>query len=1137
MKQNLRHTRLRLHGHACFAPVLRLLLLVILGWSFVAEGKSTDQRKKIADTRPPELVTRVSHSSNIIALEFSFDDSILASASSDGRLILWNAMTGDQLRTLPVRGGIPSQIAFDRSGHQIYLLSQVGIVRYDLASNRSRVVLKGRNYGTFAVSPNGKWLVAEEESGIVLVNLDDSKKHYVLASHGDSLHQVQTVFKFRRDSAKLAIGRSDGSLLFYSLRDSISRSTVRFPNLEIADLAFDPQQGLIVGGCFWDSPEATHCRLRIVNALQRRVVREIEDFRPNGMKFSGDASRLLAFGSSGDVSFLEAFELRAGNGDITLDRRPTEGLTAAGPLGMIAGKQINYPFAVSRDGIWLASAPEPWDRVSLRQIGGSKEFALKAGSIFGVEQLDFVDEGTALATWANNEVDLWNLAQGGLVASWPSIGSFAVSRDGYSLVFFNEQKQIEIVDTRTLHLSNLDLHPQGIVEVVATADSAQSVVWSERGFITTYFESTRTSREAPLELCHYSMTPVHSTGGSGDTVALLCDEGGESSSVVVWNLRTHVRKTVRGGTEILSLSISPDDRFLATLLLNGSISVTELATGRRRWFPKQRGLDYSAVAFQSDGHHLVAGCSDGTLHFWNLQTGEITTRAVHSSQVTTIANYATRLVASGSYDGSIALSHGRTHAVLGRLVSVHPQGWFVTTDDGLFDGTPDALQWAGWRESWRDPPVPLDAFFEDFYTPGILTDIFEGDTPSPMPGLRLAEKLKIPGLRVLLGHGVVSLQHREGGLQLCMRDRPTSDLIENLGLTFQGEPQVLDVNDFSASSRTDCRYYVDLKGDYADYELVSRYEAAARAPIKSKWDDAMIDLANATIHVQTVALGHYPHVPALDLRYSTVDADALEAYFRATPFTSTKTGPRIKIWEGLRDEKATSAAVRSRLETIGKDAHEDDVIVLFLTGHGAIPPGEEMFYFLTSDVTGRTSAEIRAGGLSVLMLADSIGRLRSRRIVVFLDACLSGGTLDSLSRLALAKVRAQEEMDKLEGRVSPPAAVHVFAAATPFENAVELNSIAHGIFAKALLDTLYGSPVTLRGLLPLLRENVDVLSTSLKRKQTPVGFSVGADFSLNSRPFNEEVDPAVRSEECCLARRLAARRTEGGGQCRTIDRN
>jgi hypothetical protein len=83
--------------------------------------------------------------------------------------------------------------------------------------------------------------------------------------------------------------------------------------------------------------------------------------------------------------------------------------------------------------------------------------------------------------------------------------------------------------------------------------------------------------------------------------------------------------------------------------------------------------------------------------------------------------------------------------------------------------------------------------------------------------------------------------------------------------------------------------------------------------------------------------------------------------------------------------------------------------------------------------------------------------------------------------------------------------MHVIAAATPFENAIELNSIGHGIFAKALLDTLNGPPVTLRALLPRLQERVDSLSTTLKRKQTAVGFSIGADLSLNPRPVGEQI--------------------------------
>lgn len=49
-----------------------------------------------------------------------------------------------------------------------------------------------------------------------------------------------------------------------------------------------------------------------------------------------------------------------------------------------------------------------------------------------------------------------------------------------------------------------------------------------------------------------------------------------------------------------------------------------------------------------------------------------------------------------------------------------------------------------------------------------------------------------------------------------------------------------------------------------------------------------------------------------------------------------------------------------------------DVLVLLFSGHGTVPAGQEMFYFVTSDTNGQSPASERDTGLSTAMLAEAL---------------------------------------------------------------------------------------------------------------------------------------------------------------------
>jgi hypothetical protein len=67
---------------------------------------------------------------------------------------------------------------------------------------------------------------------------------------------------------------------------------------------------------------------------------------------------------------------------------------------------------------------------------------------------------------------------------------------------------------------------------------------------------------------------------------------------------------------------------------------------------------------------------------------------------------------------------------LASLIALDERDWIVVTPDGLFDGSPAAWNKILWRFNNNTfDYAPVEAFFSDFYYPGLLADIFAGKSP------------------------------------------------------------------------------------------------------------------------------------------------------------------------------------------------------------------------------------------------------------------------------------------------------------------------------------------------------------------------------------------------------------------------
>jgi WD40 repeat protein len=517
------------------------------------------------------------------------------------------------------------------------------------------------------------------------------------------------------------------------------------------------------------------------------------------------------------------------------------------------------------------------------------------------------------------------------------------------------------------------------------------------------------------------------------------------------------------------------------------------------------------IVFSPDGKWLALGGYDNVIELWRLNYQQVPRRVQmknvsmeHSSDVLSLAfNHNGSLLASASDDGTIRIWEVRTGKQLATLLSTEDgAGWLVVTPEGLFDGTADAMQQVSWRIGNRNKVIPLDSFFNDFYHPGLLAEIMRGGRPTAV--VDIATVLQLPGLRVMLSQGLARFERRASKSVLCFSDRPTAAP----QIFADAQPLAFDPNDLTFhEDDLVCPWQKELPNN-KQYEVISAIDTTKIEGFRTGYDGVRSDTTHSTLHVQIVGVGNYNFASTgfKALPSSVSGANEIEKFFAQQKANQTKPYQDIKVWPSLYDQEATREKIRQRLDEMAKEVKEDDVVFLFFSGHGIVPAGQEMFYFAPIDIRGPNFQDQRETGLNTAMLTDAVRNLPARRVVLIIDACQSGGAIESLRKIAEVKAKVEERRAQVESKGQGDnreheVGVYVIAAATPLQEAVQPKA-GNGALVKTLLEGLRSTGqvndkrVWMRDLVKYIQQHLPEVSTQIGQRHTPMIVSSGLDFSI-----------------------------------------
>jgi WD40 repeat protein/uncharacterized caspase-like protein len=820
-----------------------------------------------------------------------------------------------------------------------------------------------------------------------------------------------TALAFSPDSKRLLSGSSEGLLTLWNVADGKDRNLVTGNQSSLLAIAFTPNDEFI----------SVHADggITLWDAILEKPRRTASS------KQDVEEFLFAALSADGKVTAIS-------NGSRIVEIRGTNNGELARTL---TSRSVGFfSVAFSRDGRWLASGTN--DRtIRLWQLATGRELPKLAGHTGWVKAAVFSPDSRLLASASNSgEIKLWDPNTGRELfhKAYPDerFHTLAFSRDGKWLAAAGTGQTIRLLDVSTKVSRNLTGHTGEITSVVFASDS--SVISS--------------STDKTIKIWDVSSASVKTLGPFAD--------------------------------DVNAVAVSPDASTLAAGMANAKLALFDLFSdsNQPRTLSGHSGEVFS-LAFSADGRWLASGGSDQSVRMWDSKTGSQTRVLAGGTGEINGLDFSSdsRSLVSASGDGSMIVWQVETGAPSAFMVSVpDSDDWLVAIPGGLFDGSHRAWEFLLWRFA-RDTftVAPVEAYFNEFYYPGLLADVLANKNPKPKQDISSRDRRQ-PQIRVDFGQrGAIS--ERSVQLKLEIAEAPpdaehqTSSGARDLRLFRNGLlVQAWTGDVLNGSGKRTIETTVPIVAGANEFTAY----AFNRDNVKSA--DARLTLNGSetlrrtgTAYLVVVGVSRYAN-SQYNLNYSVADATAIGEQLRSHQEGLRRYHP-VEVVPLLNDE-ATKTNILLALKLLAgteknlpgnapaalrklKPAQPEDAVIFYFSGHG-MAQGDR-FYLIPHDLGySGPRAKLDESGLATVIshsvsdveLEEALRPIDADQLLLIVDACNSGQVLQTQEeRRGPMNTRGLAQLAYEKG-------MYVLTASQSDEVAFESAGLKHSYLTYALVE-------------------------------------------------------------------------------------
>lgn len=1040
----------------------------------------------------PELVIPTGHSSGILSFSESKAGGYILTVGGDNLIKLWSA-EGKELRTYK--------------------------------SN-------DRAYNQAEISPDASKIAAlsdyPPDSSLYILDVMTGKELFYLQIHQGSINQ----FKFSPDSRFLATASEDHTVVLWSTSTGKALFHLKHHAAEVKKVCFSPdgktlasfsQDGKL---CLWDCTTG-----RLTFDFQTDVQ---SFFRTSNFQFSADGKLLVLPGMVNNCDIFDlkskkiAYNVKGYSGCFSGDGQyfcllnyddaviyKTKNLNG-NPLDSLKvdlGEYNGPPMICSMEAIFLSNGKrlllDNYGSTEVHEVlSGRRLFDLKAHSEV-VQSACFSPDVSRCLVSAGEVVRELQFAPGKpwktLKGHTEMVENSQYTCDGRHIISVAQDFTARVWDAET-----------GRQKFAVKGDVTG---WPIPGFVSQL-------ALAPDGQSFVKLTPAPVRWGVKDTVVL----------------DTFAGLTQRGFSP--KIAISPDGKLMAYFDDN-SMAI-------QLWdFKKNMALEpiadipeaISCLTFSADSKTLTAGCyRGGDIWFWNAETRQKTFevtgtgRAVnhisyspdlkqfavasfentiimydavsktvlrelagHTDWVNTVNFSAdSRWIISTSGDRTVRIWSADNGKEVAKIVFFGAEDWAITTPEGLFDASPNAMQ-----EMYfvvENEPLELDQLKKRYYEPGLLQKLL-GYSDVPLRSVGAFANLPLyPRIKAEIIHDLLKIQlsPRNGGLG-------------KLSLFINGKEVQEDINPkrakaLSVNLREYMRFYrydttnsvslraynkagwLKSKAYTLEYSLVSSKgssDGSSSMPLPGKTRPGLFAIVVGTSNYSG---------EKLDLRYPDLDAVAVgEAFTNAgkalfdekvqIQVLNTSNAPSIPL--------ASKENIRAAFKSLETRAKSGDILLLYLSGHGVNYGTAEnsQFYYLTKDVASEdlSDPEIREKyAISTNELTTWLTAIPALKQVMILDACNSGKVVEDLAKLGKKDLSAAQiiAFDRMKDRTG----MFILTGSAANKVSYEASQYGQGLLTYSILQGMASKMgrVDVSTLFQYSRDKVPELAKGVGGIQVPI---------------------------------------------------
>lgn len=587
-----------------------------------------------------------------------------------------------------------------------------------------------------------------------------------------------------------------------------------------------------------------------------------------------------------------------------------------------------------------------------------------------------------------------------------------------------------------------------------------------------------------------------------------------------------------------AITLTANNRYAAVVChqndANDVLEIRDLTTGKKLQSLSNKGAAIIFSQFNSDTS-VEVGYSNGESIIWNLQTGtplstkKLTANIVAMDKAGDVYAYVldngsvlvndgqgnkpiniakennpirtVALLAQGkklittTENGQVFLWNTADGKELLQLISTK-QGWTVLDNTGRFDSSELGMPNVSWQAGEEE--IPFDNIATKYYEPGLFASALNDDSylnaqPNAIQqGIALPPKLQV---------SVNNARSAGEDVELTVDVYDQGGGIEDVNLYHNEKVinvQRAVVSDKTVKEQDKERRTLTVKIKPTAGENQVKAIASNKMGIENQSNEASFNANVApkapSLRIATIGINQYSD-KKLNLDYSVADAESIEQLLTQTQLAKLTRVSNKQLY----NQNASKVAILSVLRELSQ-GEQQDILAIYFAGHGISVNGE--WYFLPYETTLRSDLSYFASvGISATEISDIFKDSNIQHILLMIDSCYSGASLDSFKKL-------QNSQRKFSRTISRSVGITIVAATRKNQQAAELSDLGHGLFTYVLAKGMNGEA----DFMPQDREisahelanfSTRTIPNFAKRyigsAQEPTSFTMGHDFVLFNR--------------------------------------